>query len=411
MNVWWAVAILAGLAVAYLLRDALSRTLQDAFGVIIGLLNDVVGGLQTVRNSVIAFWREHFGEAFSVRRILGGLIMLGMFGVLTWADFILLRVTLASLLPTGENDWTTSIGGYRLAAAELSAVAVVALEFLPGMLAFDLFDLTDFFHFGKKLSSKARRALGGFCLIILTLVCALQAGLAVWRTLKIGEMAEAGGLGGGDVLSAGLEGNVSQTGELTPAGLTEGPPGWVGTIDRLPLPAMALVNFLIPLGAAFSAIGLYPVVVGGVGVLAALGVLLPLGLTLAMVVLLRNGMAYLSQFTQTAFRVLTAPGELVEQGFRRGRAQRAPEAERAQAVESPVNSAGAQSEASRSAPHAAGATGTASPSASHGNGHTPPTDGNLEEVIEAMNTNPLGMSEEDLLAFSRTPGNGKGEGR
>jgi hypothetical protein len=382
----WIVAVVGTLALAYLVRESLGHLLQRTFALLYGLLNDMVGGLAHARTAALTFWHEHFGPAFGVRPIVGGAILVAVWGLLTLADFKLLMLTIDSLVPAGEEAWRVEIAGYSLTAGQLTAIAVIAFEFFLGMMILDLLGLTDFFPGHKAWSSPSRKTVAAACLAILVLMCAAQAGLAIWRTAKMEEA-------GAAIDSEQLSGTSGDEQSLAP-GPASGSAGWV---DRIPLPAMALLNFFLPLAAAGAAGGLYPVLVGGLGAVAAVAVLLPLLLAVVVMTLVRNAIGYAAEVVMALFSVLTAPGQQID-ALVRGQQSQPPVAETRHDGGAVGQNPAHQTETMTPPRDTRPETAERTPAATE--------EGTLADVVAALDRNPLRMSDEDLAASAHRSHNG-----
>jgi len=331
--------LFALLVLAYLAGPQGERAVEQFFVLLGGVLATLVEGLRRALSASAAFWREHFGPAFGIRPLLGGLLLVGASALLTWTDFSLLQMTLASLLPGTE-------GSQRV--ADLTAGAVIALEFLLGFFAFEFLGMTDFMGWDRRIPSGVRRGLAAGCLILLLGLALAQAGLAAWRTKKLQEA---------DRAAAEVE-LVLQDEGAGPT-IVEAPSSW---LDRLPVPVVALLSFLGPLAAAAAAVGLYPVLVGAVGIGVAVACLFPLVLMLGVATVALHLVGYAQNLVQA---LLAIP-----QGFRRA-PRGAPQ---------PVSQA--------QAPGDGPDRGTS------GDGRD--SDHGLEAIVDALHTNPFGVEDEWL---------------
>lgn len=405
----WAAVLAIAFVLAYVLRESLEHLIQRSFALLYGLLNDIVQGLQQARTAALNFWHEHFGPVFGVRPLLGGLLAVGVWALLTLADFKLLMLTIDSLIPSGEEAWQIEIAGQSLTAGGVTALAVIALEFLLGMWVLDLLGVTDFFMFHKTASATARKGVAAACLAALVLMCAAQASLAIWRTAKMEEAAAVESEQGALMSSADEQ---SLAPSAMPSGTAAGTGVWV---DRIPLPAMAMLNFFLPLAAAGAAGGIYPVLVGAVGVAAAIAVLLPLLLVLVVATLVRNAVGYAAEVVLAVFSVFTAPGRQLEQVVWRRPDQELGAETRAQGGSSgqipaersettmPQRDASAQAAGVPAGPGAVAVAGRDEHAAPAGT-----EEATLADVIAALDRNPLAVSDEDLATSDPRRHNGAG---
>jgi len=405
----WAAILVIAFALAYVLRESLEHLIQRSFALLYSLLGDVVQGLQQARAVALNFWHEHFGPAFGVRPLLGGLLAVGVWALLTLADFKLLMLTIDSLLPSGEETWQLEVAGRVMTAGEVTALAVIAFEFLLGMCALDLLGVTDFFMFHRTVSPRVRKGAATACMVVLVLMCAAQAGLAIWRTDKMADAARAMEFEEGALLSSGAE--QSSASSTVASGVESVSGRWV---DRIPLPAMAMLNFFLPLAAAAAAGGVYPVLVGAAGVAAAVAVLLPLLVAVVLATLVRNAIGYMAEVVLALFSVLTAPGRQIEQVLRR---RPDPQGAQTQAQvgatghdpahrsETTMSSRDANTRAAGMSAGPGAATVTGRDGHAAGPGIEEAT---VADVIAALDRNPLGVSDEDLVASTAPHHNNNG---
>lgn len=303
------------LVLVHVLREPLRQVVQQTFVVLGGVLNTIVEGLRQALSASMTFWRRHFGQAFGIRPILGSVFLVGVFLLLAWADFALLRLTFASLLPE-EQIGTASVVNQPVVvnAAGVTAVAVIALEVLTGFLAFELFGWTDFMEWEQRAAAKTRKGLAFGCLGLLLALCLAHAGLAAWRTAKIQQSHQAEAAAEEILLSSAEEGSsaVVAVPEVQAAEGAE-VESW---IDRLPIPVMAFLGFLFPLAAAAGAVGIHPLFVGTGGIGMAVLYLFPLSLALGVMNLLLNFIGYAGALAQACLDVLVGAGGLLVQGVR-----------------------------------------------------------------------------------------------
>lgn len=410
MSAWaWCLAGAAALATVYLLRQQLGQLVDRAFGVVYSLLNEIAEGLQGARTWAVTLWRDQFaGPGLAIRPFVGGVLLVGTLVVATVAEFCLLVLTLASVLPAGEEALTFTFWGRSFDPSQLLALGMVSLEFIAGLLAFDLLGVTHFFPFEQVMSPRARKSLSAAFFGLLLLVAALQGALALWRTDQMQRAAEAGQLeGDAGESSSRLNGSNGSSG----AGTSE---GWVRFIDSLPVPVMGTVGFLIPLLAAVGGIGLYPVLVGALAFLLLVNVLLPLALAAALVGLVRNGVGYAGQVARGILDVLSRPGELVEEWITGRRTAARPDGQNPalpqtgqmtpESTMSNLLPSGtpAGNSSGQSAPDAGTPRPARAPEGTRNGGSTV-AEGDLRDVMTALNTNPLGVSDEDLEEISKGP--------
>jgi hypothetical protein len=305
-------------ALAYPPREQLGQVVQQTFVVLGGVLNTLVEGLRQAFSVSWGFWQRHFGEAFGVRPIVGGVVLVAICFFLVWADFRVLSLTFESLLPF-EEDQSRAVSVFgeaiSVSAGDLIAVAAIALESLVGFFVFELLGLTDFMEWDRRIPEKMSKALGWGSVALLTFLCLAHAGLAAWRTVKIQELDQAAVAEKQMLLTPGSEGSgpIIQAPDVQTPEATEAQ-NW---LDRLPVPLMAFFSGVLPLATAASAVGLYPLLVSVIGSGVAVFVLFPLLLALGLMTLLLNFIGYAGALAQALLGVLASLGGLPVQGIRK----------------------------------------------------------------------------------------------
>jgi hypothetical protein len=300
---------------AYLLREQLGQVVQQTFVVLGGVLNTLVEGLRQAFNVSRSFWQRHFGEAFGIRPIIGSVILVLFCCVFILADFAVLSLTFKSLLPF-EEDQNRAVFGEAISVSvgNLIALSVIGLEGLVGFLGFEFLGWTDF-ELDRRIPEKKRKALGWGCVALLIFFCLAHAGLAAWRTVKIQELDQAAVAEEQMLLTPGSEGSgpIIQAPDVQASEATEAQ-DW---LDRLPVPLMAFFSGVLPLVAEISAVGLYPLLIGAVGIGVAVAGLFPLLLALGLMTLLLNFIGYAGALAQALLGVLVSLGGLLVQGIRK----------------------------------------------------------------------------------------------
>jgi hypothetical protein len=222
------------------------RLVRSAFNVVIGPLGILNEAAQQALSFSLTFWRQHLAEGFGVRPLVGGLLLLSMVTVATFAEVELLTLAIEVLYGVGMDLEEVPLWG-TISVARLASYSFVfvGVALAHGALEFLGF-ATLFSGVVGRTAPWVRKLSAALCCLLLIAVCAVQAAAGVIRVVKSRQLeeiaaveeVELGWLGGEDPAPQAIEGEALANEETS---------GWARFADDLPLWIQATFGFVLPL--------------------------------------------------------------------------------------------------------------------------------------------------------------------